>query len=140
MQGNNYQVDSAPLLGVPIYKPETSESKCIERLVDFLLLELSQGQNENESVIQFLENVIDACIFECYFHDYMHDRGLLFHAEVMPLLENYTPDATEQEQKKIVEQFYKTANAPDHTIRNRLLRLTADSPDLLAVIKEHGAV
>ncbi len=31
-------------------------------------------------------------------------------------------------------------NAPSHPIRNRLLRLTADSPDLLAVIKQEGKV
>ena len=140
MQGNNYQVDSAPLLGAPIYKPDASESICIERLVDCLLLGLSQSHDKNESVIQFLENVIDACIFECYFHEHMRDRDLLFYAEVMPLLENYDPGASEQAQQAFLDHFYKTANAPDHPIRNRLLRLTADSPELLAVIKEHGAV
>ena len=31
-------------------------------------------------------------------------------------------------------------SAPSHPIRNRLLRLTADSPDLLAVIKQEGKV
>lgn len=30
--------------------------------------------------------------------------------------------------------------APSHPIRNRLLRLTADSPDLLAIIKQEGKV
>ncbi len=33
-----------------------------------------------------------------------------------------------------------TLNAPSHPIRNRLLRLTADSPDLLAIIKQEGKV
>ena len=36
--------------------------------------------------------------------------------------------------------FYRTQNAPSSKIRNRLLRLTADSPDLLAVIKQEGRV
>jgi len=31
-------------------------------------------------------------------------------------------------------------SAPSHPIRNRLLRLTADSPDLLAIIKQEGKV
>ena len=88
----------------------------------------------------YLDELVDACILECYFHDHMSDRDLLFHAEVMPLLENYDPDASEQAQQAFLNHFYQTANAPDHPIRNRLLRLTADSPDLLAVIKEHGAV
>ena len=31
-------------------------------------------------------------------------------------------------------------NAPSHPIRNSLLRLTAASPDLLAIIKQEGRV
>ena len=34
--------------------------------------------------------------------------------------------------------LHQTLNAPSHPIRNRLLRLTADSPDLLAIIKQEG--
>ena len=30
--------------------------------------------------------------------------------------------------------LHATLNAPSHPIRNRLLRITADSPDLLAII------
>ena len=33
-----------------------------------------------------------------------------------------------------------TLNAPSNPIRNRCLRLTADSPDLLAIIKQEGRV
>jgi len=33
-----------------------------------------------------------------------------------------------------------TLNAPSHPIRHRLLRLTADSPALLAIIKQEGKV
>jgi len=33
-----------------------------------------------------------------------------------------------------------TLNAPSHPIRHRLLRLTAASPDLLAIIKQEGKV
>ena len=36
--------------------------------------------------------------------------------------------------------LHQTLNAPSHPIRNRLLRLTADSPDLLAIIKQEGRV
>lgn len=36
--------------------------------------------------------------------------------------------------------FHLTLNAPSHPIRSRLLRLTADSPDLLAVIKQEGKI
>jgi len=36
--------------------------------------------------------------------------------------------------------FHQTANASKHPIRNILLRIPADSPDLLAVIQKEGAV
>jgi adenine-specific DNA-methyltransferase len=88
----------------------------------------------------FVEEIIDACVMECYFRDHMADRDLLFHNLTKELVTNFDAQATDKEQLKCLSQFYQTANAPDHPIRNRLLRLTADSPDLLAVIKEYGAV
>ena len=42
--------------------------------------------------------------------------------------------------KTQLEQIHQTANAPDHPIRNCLLRLSADSPELLAIIKEKGTI
>ena len=39
-----------------------------------------------------------------------------------------------------IETFVVTVNAPSHPIRTQLDRLTADSPDLFAVIKQEGAV
>ena len=43
-------------------------------------------------------------------------------------------------QHTFLTHLHQTLNAPSHPIRNRLLRLTADSPDLLAVIKQEGKV
>ena len=39
-----------------------------------------------------------------------------------------------------ITHLHQTLNASSHPIRNRLLRLTADSPDLLAIIKQEGKV
>ena len=84
--------------------------------------------------------LIDACVMECYFRDHMAERDLLFHDELAPQLEAYDSEASEAEQSTFLEQFVNSNNAPSATIRNRLLRLTADSPDLLAVIKKEGKV
>ena len=56
---------------------------------------------------------------ESTFREHMAERDLLFHDTVAPQLAAY---------------------APSHPIRNRLLRLPADSPDLLAIIKQEGRV
>ncbi|MDA1016978.1 MAG: hypothetical protein O3A00_21285 [Planctomycetota bacterium] len=70
----------------------------------------------------------------------MAERDLLFLDDLAPHLESYDPAASETRQREFVEHLYRTLNAADSPIRNRLLRLCADSPDLLAVIKNEGQV
>ena len=36
--------------------------------------------------------------------------------------------------------LHQTLNVPSHPIRHRLLRLKADSPDLLAILKKEGKI
>ena len=77
---------------------------------------------------------------ECYFREHMAERDLLFHEALAPHLADYAPEAGEAQQRDFLTHLHQTLNAPSHPIRNRLLRLTADSPDLLAVIKAEGKV
>ncbi len=85
-------------------------------------------------------DLIDAWVMECYFPDHMAERDLLFHDTVAPHLAAYDPAASEAKQREFLVDLHRTLNAPTSKIRNRLLRLTADSPDLLAVIKAEGKV
>ena len=87
-----------------------------------------------------LEDLIDACVMECYFRERMAVRDLLFHDLVAPHLAAYAPAASAAQQRDYLTHLHQTLNAPTHPIRNRLLRLTADSPDLLAIIKQEGRV
>ena len=77
---------------------------------------------------------------ECYFREHMAERDLLFHDTVAPHLVAYDPAASETKQREFLADLHRTLNSPTSKIRNRLLRLTADSPDLLAVIKAEGRV
>ena len=88
----------------------------------------------------FLEDLIDACVMECYFREHMAERDLLFHETVAPHLAAYAPEASAAQQRDFLTHLHQALNAPSHPIRNRLLRLTADSPDLLAIIKQEGRV
>lgn len=86
---------------------------------------------------------IDASVMECYFRAHMPERDLLFHDLVAPHLAAYPADggtASEAQQRDFLTHLHATLNAPGHPIRNRLLRLTADSPDLLAIIKQESRV
>lgn len=98
----------------------------------------------------FLEDLLDACVMECYFRDHMAERDLLFHDQLrIPLsvmdrarggVRGGVDAPDDAAMTTYLHQFYETVNAPSHPIRNQLIRLTAESPDLLAVIKREGAV
>ena len=88
----------------------------------------------------FLEDLIDACVMESYFRSPMAERDLLLHDPVAPHLAAYASEASAAQQRDFLTHLHQTLNAPSHPIRNRLLRLTADSPDLLAIIKQEGKV
>ena len=77
---------------------------------------------------------------ECYFREHMAERGLLFVEDLTLHLSAYDPGGSESQQRGFIDQLHRTLNAPSSKIRNRLLRISADSPDLLAVIKDEGAV
>ena len=99
--------------------------------------------------------------------EHMAERDLLFHDTVAPHLAAYAPEASAAQQRDTLTHHWESMNyegrmmkwdsgsgafssfiihpstlgsAPSHPIRNRLLRLTADSPDLLAIIKQEGKV
>lgn len=90
------------------------------------------------------EDIIDAFVMENYFREHMAERDLLFLDQLAPSLASYTPDAPESAQRDFLESFLTTHTPPTakirNQLRNQLLRLTADSPDLLAVIKQEGRV
>ncbi len=88
----------------------------------------------------FLEDLSDACVMECYFHEHMVERDLLFIDELSSHLADYNPDAPYSQQREFIGQLHSKLNAPTSKIRNRLLRISAESPDLLALIQKEGAV
>jgi adenine-specific DNA-methyltransferase len=88
----------------------------------------------------FLEEVIDACVMEVYFSDHMAERRLGIMAHVTPLLQDFDAAAPPAKQVAAAKQFYAQANDSKHPIRNILIRIPVDSPDLLAVIQREGAV
>jgi adenine-specific DNA-methyltransferase len=137
LMGNTYEVRKIFVELLPIKKPSPCETEAFRSLVP--LIQLAK-KHEQLSEYQFLEDLIDACVMECYFRDHMAERDLLFLDVIAPDLEEYNPEHTETEQQEFLSQFVSKLNAPSSIIRNRLLRITTDSPDLLAIIKQEGKV
>jgi adenine-specific DNA-methyltransferase len=117
----------------------TSRLEVIETLVELVISGTSLNPVQDaDTALQFFDDLIDACVMECYFHEHMAERDLLFLDELAPHFAAYNPNAPEWQQREFTVQLLGKLNAPSSTIRNRLLRISADSPDLLAVIKEGG--
>ncbi len=146
--GNACRVKKIFMDKIPIRKPTEGDAALFEPLVS--LVQFARRPKENggagdEMRATFLEDLINACVMECYFRDHMAERDLLFHDQLRLLLSDF-PLLSEAEEAggegmtAFLHDFYKTVNAPAHPLRNQLIRLTADSPDLLAVIKREGAV
>lgn len=122
---------------IPVSKDLLNRGKIFHILTDLIIGALrSKLSTERE----FLADLIDACVMECYFREHMAERDLLFHDTLAPHLAAYDPSASEAKQREFLAELCRTLNAPASKIRNRLLRLTSDSPDLLAIIKAEGRV
>ena len=122
---------------IHVKKPTDSQKRLFSQLVCMMQTAIKMEDKETKAWIYFLDVLIDACVMECYFHDHMSERTLLFHNDVLKLLERFEPEkAKGSETMNFLKEFYKTANEPKHPIRNRLMRISTDSPDFLNPIRK----
>ena len=133
------EVKKGHLTQLPLAVPSPEKLRMFDSLVSLIVF-AKADPGASIAPAAFLVDLIDACVMECCFHEHMAERNLLFHDTVAPHLADYDPEASEPKQRDFLTQLHATLNAPSHPIRNQLLRLTADSPDLLAVIKQEGKV
>jgi hypothetical protein len=135
--GNTYELSKIFVDKLPLKKPTALQAVQFDKLVHLVQLAKRTGEDVQA---EFLEDLIDACVMECYFKKHMAERDLIFLDDVAPHLAAYDPDSGETKKRRLLGHLITTLNAPSAKIRNRLLRLSADSPDLLAVIKKEGKV
>ena len=109
-------------------KPSDSEKTLFEILVP-LVQQAKRDKLQAEAA--FLEDQIDACVLESYFPEEANAKNLLFIDQTLSLLSGKHDD---------IESFMQIVNTPTHPIRNQLLRLAAESPELFGVIKQEGEV
>lgn len=134
MQGNQFQVDKAPLLELPIYNPSNPET-CIT-LVNMIMYLVNSGD-----LLSPFEEVLDAVIFNQYFSKHMREKDIdvIKHVETDLtdiLKENKFHHLSELEQKKAIEILRKTWSHPDNEVRNRIKLFAVRSPEILKPILE----
>ncbi|MER8822606.1 N-6 DNA methylase [Mesorhizobium sp. M0991] len=122
---------------IPVPIPRDVEVATFDKLIYLLML---AKRSNALAPVQFLIDLTEACVMECYFREHMAELNLLFLDDLAPHLVAYNPEASEAKQLDFLAGLHRTLDAPSSKIRNRLIRLTADSPDLLAVIKAEGKV
>lgn len=140
--GNAYRLFAIFMEKIPLKKPTPQQAASFEKLVPLIQSAKRIGE---AAAAGFLEDLIDACVMECYFREHMAERDLLFLDDLAPHLSSVeqtflSASASETARQECLAHLHRTLNAPSSKIRNRLLRLSADSPDLLAIIKEDGNV
>lgn len=136
MQGNNYQIDKEPLLGIPIKKPTTVE--VYVKLVDYILFILAQDKQLNEHVpnshiSETFEEVIDAMVFELYFPDEFTKAGIHFIEYAERDFESIE-GKSQEEQARIIHNAYQKLREKDNEIRNNLKAMKIELRDLLMPI------
>jgi adenine-specific DNA-methyltransferase len=136
MSGGYLPFQAPQLKMIPVPKISKSVVQILDTLGQFR--ELVEKQPIDKSLRGFLIDICDACVMECYFKEHMMDRDLLILDELAPYIAGYDQCADEDEQVIFLKRIYSIINTPSSKIRNRLLRLAADSPELLAVIKDEG--
>ncbi|MBK8536991.1 MAG: hypothetical protein IPL59_18995 [Candidatus Competibacteraceae bacterium] len=108
--GGGYLPFQAPQLrSVPIPNTNDLGKTTLDKLGR---LRADIAQCGNQSVITFLDDLIDACVMECYFREHMAERGLLFHDTVAPHLIAYDPAASESQQRDFDQQATLTPLPP----------------------------
>lgn len=132
-----FRYKPAYLQNFPVPEVANSHESTLSTLASIMLAHRA-ATAPDPATTEFLDNLIDACVMECYFREHMAARDLLFLDDLAPHLAAYHPQASESQQRDFLAHFHRTLNAPSSRTRNRLLRITADSPDLLAVIKGQG--
>lgn len=122
--GNSYELRKIFFDKIPLKHPSSVQTHVLEVLVGWV----QEGKRADAPtfITAFVESVIDACVLEMYFEEEMKRCDLSFFERVSDSL-NTT---------KTLEAFYELANDSKHPIRNGLLRLPVDSPELFAVIQE----
>jgi len=135
--GNTKELSKIFIDILPVKIPLPIEVELFHRLVPIIQFATKLGVSK---VLKLIDDLIDACIMECYFGEYMAKRDLLFIEDLVPCIASYDPDFNDAKQRNFLDHLYAALNAKESKIRDRLDRICTDSPELLAVIKEEGKV
>lgn len=126
----------------PVPATISSDIECIVSILcDYILLIKSQDTNisdliSNKLISDYFEKIIDGCIYEIYFGDYMKTLEIDIISSAKNLIKPISNTSSDQEKVKLILNTYLTIKKTNNPIRNRLELFTLRSPELLKLIIE----
>ena len=127
----------------PVPKSISKEAEIvITTLVDYVAFTKNANQQlsdlvSNSTIINFFEKVIDGCVYEIYFNEYMFEREINIVDAASKLLKPISHLNSDKEKGKVILDSFMNIKKTDNPIRNRLELFTLRSPELLKQIIEN---
>ena len=103
MQGLNFQIDAGPLQRIPLINVSATKQEILEAILEVIQFASRDTNSGLHASGAFFQDIVDACVMECYFRDHMAERDLLFLDDLAPQLDSYDPHASESQQREFVE-------------------------------------
>ena len=110
-------------------------------LCDYVLFIKSQNENisdliSNKLISNYFEKIIDGCIYEVYFGDYMKKLEIDITSSALNLIKSISNISSDKEKIEVILNAFLTIKKTDNPIRSRLELFTLRSPELLKPIIE----
>ena len=128
---------------IPIPVISQSEMKPFEILVDYITFikkyhDRISLYTPNVHMAKNFEELLDACVYELYFTQHMHEQGITVVNEVTELLLPIDSFDEKNDSKKIIEiinKVYDEYKSNDNVIRRRILDFPVKSPEIINIIQ-----
>lgn len=139
--GNTYELSKIFFDKIPIQKPKTEEEALFRMLVGLVQSAKRWDEGEHEEIWSWWEEVIDACVMELYFGDYMAQQGIEVLVEVRRLLSNVKNFSRLDDESRweLARTLYEVGCKKKHPLGKQLLKLREDK-GTLQIIREEGKV
>jgi len=130
MSGGYLPFQGPHLRTIPIPAATAISKSVLDRLGK---LRSSVPLEQDTSQITFVNEVIDACVVEVYFPNYMTARNCQLIPIVAKLLDELNLKASAND--NLLVQFYELTTASEHPIRKHLLSLNSKCPELAVILE-----
>lgn len=142
LRGGYYTFKTNYVAPFPVPRNIASNSeKVVSILCDYILFLKSLDANisdliSNKLISDYFEKIIDGCIYEIYFEDYMKMLEIDIINPALNIIKSISNISSDKEKIEIIYNTFLTIKKTDNPIRNRLELFTLRSPELLKSIIE----